>query len=269
MPNEPSGYVLDSANECDRLERQALVRENGRLLRHFPPIPPQATLLDAGCGSGAMARLLASQHPAAKVVGVDVNQGYVEFARDKAAAEGLANLSFEQGDVQSLPFEDGSFDVVLSQAVLFYLPRPEDAVREFHRLLRPGGTVLIMLMEGPLLVNHPEDESLQARLERVVPAIINRRLVRRLPLEMRAAGFENIAVEMETERAWTVLGAAQPAQLRNVVEVLTPAMGRIVAILGGRPEADAFLADLLAYLERPDTCTFSALWITKGVRAAH
>lgn len=177
----------------------------------------------------------------------------------------MANLSFEQGDVQSLPFGDGSFDIVLSQAVLFYLPRPEDAVQELRRVLRPGGIVIVMLNESPLLVNYPEDEGLQARLERVVPRLIDSSLARRLPLVMRAAGFESVSVEMETEREYTILGAARPAQLRNVAEILAPAMPHIGSILGERSEADAFLADLLAYLERPDTWSISALWITKGV----
>jgi ubiquinone/menaquinone biosynthesis C-methylase UbiE len=88
-----------------------------------------------------MARLMASTYPEWDVVGVDFNPAYVAYARDRGR---LANLSFEQGDLRALKFTDASFDVIWSRFVLYFLPSPEDAIREFRRVLRPGARLLLL-----------------------------------------------------------------------------------------------------------------------------
>jgi ubiquinone/menaquinone biosynthesis C-methylase UbiE len=266
MAGGPRGYdAFDSAGECDRLERQAALRGIDRFLAHIPLMPPRPRILDAGSGSGAMARLLASRHPDAAVVGLDLNPRYLAYARARAAAEGLTNLAFVQGDVQALPFQGSSFDLAWSQSVLYFLPRPTDAVREFRRVLAPGGALVVALNDSPLLMNEPEDPALQARLERTVPALMDARLVRRLALLLRAAGFADVSVEVEFDRIWTVIGPADPARRRNVAELVGATLPRVATILGGHAEAEAYLADLLAYLDRPDTCTYTTHWVVRGV----
>ena len=91
-------YVLDSAIECERLERQAALDGLERHLHHLPK-HLRARVLDAGCGSGAMARLMASSRPEWDIVGVDFNPEYVAYARTRGRADNLENLHFEQGDV--------------------------------------------------------------------------------------------------------------------------------------------------------------------------
>ena len=87
-----ANYVLDSDDECGRLERQAVLDGLERYLRHLPKLF-RARVLDAGSGSGAMARLT-STHPGWDIVGIDFNPAYVAYARDRGR---FANLSFEQG----------------------------------------------------------------------------------------------------------------------------------------------------------------------------
>ncbi len=264
MATQSSGYVFGSTIECDRLERQAALQGIETHLRHFR-MAPDARILDAGCGSGVIARLLASHRPGGDVVGVDVNPGHVAYARDRAAAEGLTNLSFEVGDLNRLPFADASFDVIWSHFVLYFLPYPEAALREFRRVVRPGGTVLIALGESSYLMNFPEDPALQARLERVMPGLLDIRLARKLPLMLSAAGFGGISVEIELDRVHTVIGRVAPERRRNTEEMFGSSLSRIAEVLGGQAEADAFLADLLAYLDRPDTCSYSTLWVVAGI----
>jgi ubiquinone/menaquinone biosynthesis C-methylase UbiE len=136
---DPSNYALDSTNECDRLERQAALDGLERHLRHLPHLPG-GKLLDAGCGSGAMSRLIASHHPHFEVVGIDLNPAYISYAQDLGRAAALDNLTFEQGDLRALPFTPASFDVIWSRFVLYFLPNPEAAIAEFRRVIRPGGT---------------------------------------------------------------------------------------------------------------------------------
>jgi ubiquinone/menaquinone biosynthesis C-methylase UbiE len=62
-------------------------------------LPRLTSILDVGCGSGSMARLLAAKYPDARVVGVDLRSDYVAYDRDRARGERLDNLRFEQGDI--------------------------------------------------------------------------------------------------------------------------------------------------------------------------
>lgn len=64
---------------------------------------------------------------------------------------------------------------------------------------------------------------------------------------------------------YTAIGSIEPDRRRNLVELLLPAMPRISEILGGREEAGGFLADLLAYLDNPHTCTYTQLWLIRGM----
>ena len=111
-----SDYVLDSANECERLERQAVLDGLERHLRHLPKYS-RASALDAGCGSGSMARLMASTYPGWDVVGIDFNPNYITYARNQSRAASLENLTFEQGDLRALRFAAASFDVIWSRFV--------------------------------------------------------------------------------------------------------------------------------------------------------
>ena len=265
MVNKPSDYVFNSRNECDRLERQAVLQGNEQHLRHFH-VDPGARVLEAGCGSGAMARLLAVQYPTAEVLGVDVNPEYIAYAARRAHTAGLRNLSFQVGDLEDLPLPDTSFDVIWSHLVLFFLPKPELALKEFLRLLRPGGQVRIALHDETFLTNHPEDSHLQERLEQVIPKLGDVRLSRKLPLMLRDLGFNNVSVTVELDTIYTVIGAVNIDQRRNVEELLTSALTRISTILGSQQAANDFKSDLLSYLDRSDTSSYTTLWIVGGTK---
>jgi arsenite methyltransferase len=95
-------------------------------------------LLDAGCGTGRTACYAAKKY-GASVTGVDVHPLMIEKARARAEAEGV-EVNFVVGDVTGLPFDAGSFDLVVAESVTVFVD-PGKAVREYHRVLGPGGTV--------------------------------------------------------------------------------------------------------------------------------
>lgn len=99
------------------------------------------TILDVGCGPGDLAAMLSERLPEARVCGVDLAPSMVELARQKATDDG--RLGFEGGDVADLPFESGSFDLVVSTLSLHHWPDPGAGFAEIARVLRPGGVALI------------------------------------------------------------------------------------------------------------------------------
>lgn len=103
-------------------------------------IEPGATVLDVGCGAG-MDLLLAARRvgSAGRAIGVDMTQEMAERARDAARSAGLGNVEVRLGDALTLPVDDASVDVVISNGVINLTPDKERAFAEIHRVLKPGG----------------------------------------------------------------------------------------------------------------------------------
>jgi len=98
-------------------------------------------VLDVGTGPGIIALILADLGH--QVTAVDLSDGMLRVARENASKLGLS-VKFEQGDAESLRFKDGSFDAVVSRALLWTLPNPKKAVKEWKRVLVPDGKIAIM-----------------------------------------------------------------------------------------------------------------------------
>ncbi|HEY2168707.1 MAG TPA: class I SAM-dependent methyltransferase, partial [Candidatus Angelobacter sp.] len=101
-------------------------------------ITPGTRLLDVACGSGQVALIAA--RASAKVTGCDIATNWLEQARTRATAEGL-EITFEEGDAESLPYQDAQFDAVVSMFGAMFAPRPELVAAELTRVCRPGGTI--------------------------------------------------------------------------------------------------------------------------------
>ena len=94
--------------------------------------------MDIGSGKGVTARYLAQKY-GCEVVGVDLSERMVEYAREMARRKGLVDkVSFRRADAHNLPFEDETFDIVLAECTTVLLDK-ERAFSEFLRVLKPGG----------------------------------------------------------------------------------------------------------------------------------
>lgn len=107
-----------------------------------PHIPLNALCLDVGCGEGRTARALAAE-PGRQVVGADFS---VEMLRVARACGSLPNLHYCAADAMQLPFADGSFDTVVAVTTLNNVPDLSLALGEMGRVLRPGGTALLLVI---------------------------------------------------------------------------------------------------------------------------
>ena len=257
-------YALHSDQECQRLEAQATLARLDGHLRHLR-VPDQARILDAGCGTGSMSRLLGRAYPNASVVGMDLNADYLAYARKLTATEGLRNVTFQDGDLRALPFASASFDLIWSKYVLFFVPEPLDALAEFHRTTKQGGTVVVVLNDWAGIVLSPPDESIQQRLQSIANRVIHLSLPTQLPSMTLQCGFADVSVELETDKVLTCTGSIDPQSRWNHLTELTAAMPYAVEALGSQAAYDIFVADWFGYLDRPDTCTILPLWFVQGI----
>lgn len=104
------------------------------------PIEPGARVLDVACGAGQIA--IPAARAGARVTGVDIATNLIEQARARARAEGL-DVRFDEGDAEMLPYEDASFDLVVSLIGAMFAPRPELVAAELVRVCRPGGRIVM------------------------------------------------------------------------------------------------------------------------------
>ena len=115
-------------------------------------------VLDVGCGPGTITIDLGRLVPQGHITGVEYVSDPLEGARTLAAAQGVTNVSFEMGDIHSLPFSDESFDVVHAHQVLQHIADPVRALREMRRVAKPGG--IVACRDSASMTWYPESEKL-------------------------------------------------------------------------------------------------------------
>lgn len=218
-------YMLTSSVECERLERQGDLHGRHRVFDHID-LSPGMRMLDAGCGSGWVARTIAARFPEAEIVGLDLNPDYVAYAQARADAEGLRNVRFEAGDLQALRFEPGSFDLVWSQFVLYFLPDPQAALEGFRRIVRPGGKVIAALHQLPGST-WPVNHTSQPAMDAFIRAILSGFRCEAMPQMFRKAGLVDMDLEVQVDRIYSkIVGEFDPAHRRNVEEVMSGPLDR-------------------------------------------
>ncbi|MFN8011279.1 MAG: methyltransferase domain-containing protein [Holophagaceae bacterium] len=158
-------------------------------------------VLELAAGTGLVTRELA--RTAKRVVATDLSEGMLAVLRGRLDDLGAANVEVRPADATALDFAEGSFDAVVMANLLHLLPDPGAALREAHRVLRPGGLLL-----APTFCH---GESLRARLVSRLLGLSGFPIQRRfrsaeLAAVIREAGFE--ADAGETLRGWLPLGLA-------------------------------------------------------------
>lgn len=135
---QPAEYRKMAEVEDDMWYYRALHRHVTRSLAAVLPAS-SARVLDAGCGTGGLLRHLHATQPVWTLTGLDFSPVACELACERTGGE------IVQGSIAALPFADATFDAVVSCDVVCQVADAAQAVREFHRCLKPGGTVVLTM----------------------------------------------------------------------------------------------------------------------------
>lgn len=151
---QTDGYFSDHSAEVYELGVELLFRGTADVMRRqiIPPITRfvraaggagRLKLLDVACGTGRTLHQLSRAHPALQLWGIDLSPAYIRTARRRLAD--VAEVALAVENAERLPFADGTFDIATSVYLFHELPRSarRNVVRELHRVVRPGGLVVI------------------------------------------------------------------------------------------------------------------------------
>jgi len=185
-------------------------------------IEPGETVLDLGSGAGFDAFLAAARVGlAGHVIGVDMTPEMIAQARANAAKGDYANVEFRLGDIESLPVESNSVDLVISNCVLNLVPDKEQAFREIVRVLKPGGRLAV----SDIVLDAPLPDALQAN-EGAYCSCISGAIGREEYLaKLAAAGLQNVHVASAVDAAALLAqdccgGGVSESELSGVVASL-------------------------------------------------
>ena len=158
-------------------------------------------VLDLGSGAGIDAFLAAKKvGKSGKVIGVDMTEAMIKKAKDNARKHGYTNVEFRLGDIESLPVDDNSVDLIISNCVINLTEDKQKAFNEAHRVLKASGRLLIsdLVTDGKL----PEDvmKSFDAWAECIAGAMPKEDYI----AVIKKAGFKKISIL--SENAYTEAG---------------------------------------------------------------
>lgn len=178
-------------------------------------LKPGETVLDLGSGGGIDCFIAArAVGPAGRVIGVDMTPQMLALANRHKEQLGATNVEFRQGEIEDLPAEDASVDVIISNCVINLSPDKDAVFREAYRVLKPGGRLAI----SDIVTRGTWPAALRANLEAWAGCLTGAEDEAVYLEKMRAAGFTDLRVDSRTNAVDLLTGGA-PGDLLEGVDV--------------------------------------------------
>jgi len=155
---------------------------------------PGDVVVDLGCGAGMDSFLAArAVGPEGSVIGVDMTDAMLEKARANAQKAGISNVDFRKGFIEDLPIEDASVDVIISNCVINLSPEKKKVYAEAHRVLRPGGRVMV----SDVVLERELPEAVLQSVDAYIGCVGGASLREPYLQTIRDAGFSEVRVDRE------------------------------------------------------------------------
>ena len=174
-----------------------------------------ATVLDAGTGTARIPILIAQQLPQWQIIGIDMAESMLQIGRENVEEAGLEKqINLEFVDVKNLPYQDGQFDMVISNSLFHHLPNPLPFLQEVKRVLKPQGAILIRDLIRPPREEIMNDlvESIGTEYDEHQKRLFRDSLHAAFTLDevqdfVQQAGLEGVTVERSSDRHWSAARA--------------------------------------------------------------
>lgn len=235
-------------------------------LADFAKVHKGHNVLDVACGTGVVA--ITARRMGARVTGLDLTPELLARAKEHGSVPGFDDVTWKEGDAEVLPFDDATFDVVLSQFGHMFAPRPEVVTKEMLRVLKPGGTIAFNTWPPELGVG-----KLFATVGRYAPplppgaspspqwgdsAIVKQRL-------------GNGVRDVEFDRDTMIFPTLSTGHYRELLEHTSgPVINVVKALRGDPPRLAQFRADvdavLAPYFDERHNCMRQGYLMTRAVK---
>jgi ubiquinone/menaquinone biosynthesis C-methylase UbiE len=211
VSDEQTGYIglnrfdqVDATGEAEKyiafLDRvDGLPEVIARRRRSFEllAVGPGMFAAEIGCGTGTAARELAALvHPGGHVYGFDISGEFITLARARAFAAS-AKVEFQTADALALPLANASLDIYRAERVFMHLKRPEAALAEAFRVLRPGGRILVMDQDWDTALFEGELQATRLVTRAFADSMVNGMVARRMRSLLLQSGFKEVDVQAE------------------------------------------------------------------------
>jgi len=241
-------YILEDKEEFTRLENQELIpcyniKNDISLL----DIKEKNHILDAGCGAGTISRFMAKNFPHITIEGCDGSLERASQAKEENKRQQINNINVFNSSLESIDKPENTFDRIICRFVYEYLKTPVEVTKEFHRLCKPGGKVLLIDLDGVFFNLYTQNQfvnnclaTLQNTFQR--ENSLDLFVGRKLPFYLQEAGFKNIQYQL---RSMEFKGQDILREIENYKERFKFAHASFAKILG---EEEATLFERL-YLD--------------------
>jgi ubiquinone/menaquinone biosynthesis C-methylase UbiE len=219
-------FDAERARRLERAYSTADIRAQREETLRQLSLQPGEAVIDIGCGPGFLCERMAELvGQAGSVLGIDVSQDLIDLAGQRNPH---AWLTYAKGDAAALDVPDESLDAAVCTQVLEYVPDADRALREMHRVLRPGGRVLIVDTDWDGVVWHTADRARMAKVMRAWEAhCADPRLPRTLMPRLAAAGFR-----LDGVSGWSIVNTSLHEQnySRGILGLIEEFVGRANAV---------------------------------------
>ena len=253
---------MDNIDETKRLENQA--KQKGYLVSDELKdidLPMRGQFLDAGCGSGLLARYLYEQSSRRDIIAVDLSELRLKQAENAARSLGQ-KIKFQTEDLEDLSFRDDSFDVVVCRYVMEHVRKPELILKELFRVLKPGGKLVIINFDGIVVNLYSRDQTLQNQLRHLAQSYPgDLYIARKLPTLLESTNFKEIRWSAECH---SFDGHEREVEAGNTKDRFHFAQQFLQQTFGSAEQAQAFISRYFDAMKDPHTTLFYTKFVVQG-----